>query len=155
MNKAEDISLGLDQLSKFIAKTFLLAFVLIALMLKFFYGFRQLAKIVLVPLASVLSIVAVFVLSGTRIEFFCMTGAVLVFGLGLDYIIYMAESSKRKSSLQREECGLEPLAVLLSFVTTAISFGALAFSSFVPVHVIGLAVFAGLCAAVATTFLQS
>ena len=155
MNKAEDISLGLDQLSQFIAKTFLLAFVLIALMLKFFYGFRQLAKIVLVPLASVLSIVAVFVLSGTRIEFFCMTGAVLVFGLGLDYIIYMAESSKRKSSLQREECGLEPLAVLLSFVTTAISFGALAFSSFVPVHIIGLSVFAGLSAAVAVTFLQS
>ncbi|MBR0125431.1 MAG: hypothetical protein IJM03_08800, partial [Treponema sp.] len=64
-------------------------------------------------------------------------------------------SSKRKSSLQREECGLEPLAVLLSFVTTAISFGALAFSSFVPVHIIGLSVFAGLSAAVAVTFLQS
>ena len=124
-------------------------------MLKFFYGFRQLAKIVLVPLASVLSIVAVFVLSSTRIEFFCMTGAVRVCGLGLDYIIYMAESSKRKSSLQNGEENLEPFAVLLSFVTTAISFGALAFSSFVPVHGIGRAVFAGLCAAGATTFLQS
>lgn len=156
MNKAEDISKGLDQLSEFIAKTFLLAFVLIVLMLKFFYSWKQVLKIVLVPLASLLSILAVFALLATRIEFFCMTGTVLVFGLGLDYVIYMAENSKRKKSqplLQAEE-GLEPLAILLSFVTTAISFGALAFSSFVPVHIIGLTVFAGLSAAFACTFLE-
>ena len=36
---------------------------------------------------------------------------------------------------------LEPFATLLSFVTTIVSFGALALSSFQPVHLMGLSIF--------------
>ena len=42
---------------------------------------------------------------------------------------------------------LEPFAIALSFLTTAISFGALALSSFVPVHMLGLSIFLGLTTA--------
>ena len=45
----------------------------------------------------------------------------------------------------------EAAAVALSFITTELSFGALAFSSFVPVHIIGLAISSGLLAAFACT----
>ena len=67
-----------------------------------------------------------------------------MFGLGLDYIIYMTEHGRRDETGGR---GIEPAAVLLSFVTTELSFGALALSSFVPVHIIGLCIFAGCLAA--------
>jgi predicted exporter len=78
------------------------------------------------------------VASGLNIEFFCLTGMILVFGLGLDYIIYSTETHGNK---------LELLAITLSFLTTAISFGALTFSSFIPIHTLGLAIFSGISAA--------
>ena len=81
---------------------------------------------------------------------------ILVFGLGLDYIIYLVENNKRHATIQSlndEKAKLEPFAILLSFVTTAVSFGALALSTFVPVHSLGLAIFTGLVFAfVATLF---
>ena len=42
---------------------------------------------------------------------------------------------------------LNRVAVALSFITTALSFGALALSSFFPVQVFGLTVFAGITTA--------
>ena len=42
---------------------------------------------------------------------------------------------------------LNALAVLISFATTELSFGAIALSSFAPVHIFGTAVFVGLFAA--------
>ena len=62
----------------------------------------------------------------------------MVFGLGLDYIIYTVESGGD---------AVNSLAVLLSFATTALSFGAIALSSFMPVHIFGTVVFFGLVAA--------
>ena len=67
---------------------------------------------------------------------------ILVFGLGLDYVIYMIENEKRNE--ESENARLEPFAITLSFVTTAVSFGALALSNFMPVHLIGLSIFIGL-----------
>jgi len=90
---------------------------------------------------------------GQSIEFFGLTGMILVFGLGLDYIIYMIENIRRekKGLIQNETPKLEPFAIFLSFLTTALSFGALAFSTFVPVHTIGLTIFLGLISAFVCT----
>ncbi len=65
----------------------------------------------------------------------------IVFGLGLDYIIYAVERKRNDGGEQNT------FALLLSFATTALSFGALSLSDFVPVHMIGLTVFAGLTTA--------
>ena len=62
----------------------------------------------------------------------------------------MIEYENRENKNQYSH--LEPFAVLLSFVTTAISFGALALSSFKPVHLIGLAIFIGLVTAYLSSF---
>lgn len=137
-NKVKDVSASLDNLTELIAAMFAIAFAVIIILMKFFYSWRETLKIASIPILSVLVILSVFTLAGLKIEFFCITGIILVFGLGLDYIIYKMENKNNR---------LETFAILLSFVTTAISFGALALSSFVPVHVLGLAIFSGLTAA--------
>lgn len=138
MNKVADISAGLDRLSFIVAAMFVAAFVVIAVIIKFFYGWRDTLKILSIPVLSVLIVLGVFVLAGLKIEFFCITGIILVFGLGLDYVVYRTQNKNDRT---------ETFAIALSFLTTAISFGALALSSFVPVHVIGLSIFSGLAAA--------
>ena len=75
------------------------------------------------------------------IGFFSAAALVLVFGLGLDYVFFM---TGRKNKADKN---LTLLGVVLSFLTTFLSFGALAFSSFMPAHLFGLTVSAGLGAA--------
>ncbi|MBP5465400.1 MAG: hypothetical protein J6Y13_09550, partial [Treponema sp.] len=141
---------SLDWLTTRILALFAVACLLILLVLKCSYSWRQTARIVAVPLVSILLILAVFAASGQSIDFFCTAGMLLVFGRGLDYIIYMQEQDRSSHGDGNEQT--EAAAVALSFITTELSFGALAFSSFVPVHIIGLAISSGLFAAFTATF---
>ena len=151
-NKMEDLGHGLDKLTLQIIIIFAIAYVIIMLVLKRFYSWNQVIKIASIPVISVMLIVAIFTATGQRIEFFGLTGIILVFGLGLDYVIYMIENLRKKHiDSESDTKKIEPFAIMLSFVTTAISFGALAFSTFVPVHTLGLAIFLGLVAAFVCT----
>ena len=141
-NKVRQIGQGLDRLSKMILLMLGIASLVILLVLRLFFSLKETLKIAAVPLLSLLWILTVFVISGSPIDFFCITGIILVFGLGIDYIIYMTG---------HEGGRLETAAIILSFLTTAISFGALALSSFVPVHATGLSIFTGLTAAFLAT----
>ncbi len=143
-NKAKDVGRGLDELTKTILKMFVVAFAIISLVMKFFHGWKDTLKIISVPVFSIMVILSTFKIADLPIEFFCVTGIMLVFGLGLDYVIY---------SLQNKGNRLERFAIALSFVTTAISFGAIALSLFVPVHTLGLSIFSGLMAAFIATML--
>lgn len=106
-------------------------------------------KIISIPFLIILVTVAVFALTKTNLEFFSITGLILVFGLGLDYVIYMMENENKKEDKNNN---LEPFAIMLSFITTVISFGALALSSFKPVHLMGLSIFLGLTTAYISSF---
>lgn len=159
ISKSQDISADLDSLTKMIFKFFVVAYILMFIMLRFFYSWKQAFKIISVPLLIILVVVAVFAAFGIDMEFFSVTGLILVFGLGLDYIIYMMENEKRRvvecSQNERIESSstiLEPFATMVSFITTIISFGALALSSFKPVHLIGLSIFIGLTTAYISSF---
>ena len=147
-NKVHSVNESLDWLTRRILALFAIAFLLVLLVLKCSYSWRQTARIAAVPLVSILLILAVFAACGQRIDFFCTAGMLLVLGLGLDYVIYMQEQDCGGDGRDRTEAA----AVALSFITTELSFGALAFSSFVPVHIIGLAISSGLLAAFACTF---
>lgn len=182
ISKVREINEDLDSLSCTIIAFFVIVYVVIFVVLKFFYNWKESLKIISVPILIVLSISAVFALLKIRLEFFSITGMILVFGLGLDYIIYMVEDERRNKNRKNENCKnannpadanreivadcgntncgnserntknrLESFAVLLSFVTTAVSFGALALSKFVPVQMIGLSIFVGLTAAFVST----
>ncbi|MBQ9494720.1 MAG: MMPL family transporter [Treponema sp.] len=150
-NKIKDIGRDLDKLTKTILSLFALAYVVIIVVLKFFYSWKHTLKIASIPLLIVLVIASIFAATGTALEFFSITGMILVFGLGLDYVIYMIENEKRADTTPNAK--LEPFAILLSFLTTAVSFGALALSSFVPVHMLGLSIFLGLTTAFFCTIL--
>lgn len=143
-SKVDSVSENLDELTFFIVKMFLISFAIIFVVLRFFYGWRDTIKIATVPILSIGAIVSVFALLKQSLEFFSVIGMILVFGLGLDYIIYATQ--KKESESEKE-------AITLSFLTTAISFGALALSSFVPVHVLGLSILTGLSAAFICTIL--
>lgn len=144
LDKVRSINESLDWLTSHVLLMFAVAYLLIIVIMKLNYSWKQTFRIALVPLVSIALILAVFAVSGYTVDFFCTAGMVLVFGLGLDYIIYMTEHGRRKET---DGQGIEPAAVLLSFVTTELSFGALALSSFVPVRIIGLCIFTGCLAA--------
>ncbi|MBO7421481.1 MAG: MMPL family transporter [Spirochaetaceae bacterium] len=143
INTVSDISSDLDRLTKIMIWFFAVSFILVFVILKFLYPLRDSLQIISIPLLIVLVTGAVFSCFNITFEFFSVTGIVLVFGLGLDYIIYTVSGSRSDT----EDNALERTAVFLSFVTTVLSFGVLAFSSFLPVHQIGLTVFIGLTVA--------
>ena len=144
VHKVEDINSDLDKVTTIVLEFFLAAYILMFIVLRFFYNTRQSLKIISIPFIVILSTSAVFAATNTRPEFFSVTGIILVFGLGLDYIIYTQENEKTKDLSEKR---FEPFAIFLSFFTTIVSFGALALSSFQPVHLIGFSIFTGLCAA--------
>jgi predicted exporter len=132
MSKIKDIEYELDHLTK-IALCFILASYLLVFPVLFVVYKKKALRIVLVPVAVILGSLA-FVSSTGGVDLFACSGIVLIFGLGLDYLIYGLEKKSGK-------------ATLLSFITTELSFGALALSSFVPAHVFGLTVCVGLALA--------
>lgn len=144
VHKVADMGRDLDKLTLLVIKFFLLAYVIMFVILKFFYKWKQALKIISIPFLIMLMTVAIFSMAKIKLEFFSVTGLVLVFGLGLDYIIYMMENEKAHTENTKT---LEPFATLLSFVTTIISFGALSLSNFQPVHLMGLSIFIGLATA--------
>ena len=144
VHKVEDINSDLDKVTTIVLKFFLAAYIFMFIVLRFFYSTRQALKIISIPFIVILATSAVFAATATHPEFFSVTGIILVFGLGLDYIIYTQENEKTKDENEKR---LEPFAIFLSFFTTIVSFGALALSSFQPVHLIGFSIFTGLCAA--------
>ncbi len=152
ISKSQDISVDLDKLTVMVLKFFVVAYLLMFVMLKFFYTWKQSFKIISVPLLIILVVLAFFAIFKIDMEFFSVTGLILVFGLGLDYIIYMMENEKNAALKTEEEKTLEPFATMVSFLTTIISFGALALSSFKPVHLIGLSIFIGLATAYISSF---
>ena len=147
-NKVSDMSADLDRLTVMILEFFAAAYIVMFIVLKFFYRMKQTLKIISVPILIVLTTAAVFAWLKIDLEFFSVTGMILVFGLGLDYIIYMMENEKPSV---RGSKTIEPFATLLSFVSTVVSFGALSLSSFRPVHLIGLSIFVGLSTAYVST----
>lgn len=148
INKLSDMSSDLDRLSQIILIFFLIACIVIFVLLKFTYKLKQSMKIISIPFLIVGVTTAIFAISKTNLEFFSITGLILVFGLGLDYIIYMIENEKPE---HKSTNTLEPFATMLSFATTVISFGALALSSFKPIHLIGLSITIGLTTAYVST----
>ncbi|MCL1928066.1 MAG: MMPL family transporter [Treponema sp.] len=141
VNKVQDIGINLDILTKTMLFFFLIAYIVISIIICIVYPWRDALKICTAPLFMALLSMAVLVFNGINFGFFSAAALVLVFGLGMDYAFYITgkkdEEDKNRTSM----------AVVLSFLTTFLSFGALALSSFMPVHIFGLTVSAGLSGA--------
>jgi len=141
VNKEKDIRRDMDTLTRTILLFFLAAYLVVSVTVFAVYPRRDSLKICAIPLLLVLSALSALAANKILLGFFPVAALVLVFGLGLDYIFYMIG---RKHG---EEIRLTSLAVVLSFLTTLLSFGALVLSNFTPTHIFGLTVSAGLGAA--------
>jgi predicted exporter len=150
VNKVKDTGNELDVLTKNMIILFFAAYAVIAILVKFFYSWRRTVRICAVPFLLVLAILTVLACMDIPLGFFSMVGLVLVFGLGLDYMFYITEHENftgQENSPPQGGLSLTMLAIVLSFTTSVLSFGALALSTFTPVHIFGLTVFSGLTAA--------
>jgi predicted exporter len=141
VNKAKDIGHDLDTLTKTMLLFFLAAYLVVSIVVFIVYPRRESLKICAVPLLLVLTAITALAVNKIPLGFFSIAALVLVFGLGLDYIFYMTGKK------QGGDKHLASLAVILSFLTTLLSFGALVLSNFTPTHIFGLTVCAGLSAA--------
>jgi len=141
INKARDIGRDLDTLTKTMLLFFLAAYFVVSVLVCAAYPRRDSVKICAIPFLLAMTAIAVLAINKIPLGFFSIAALVLVFGLGLDYIFYMTGKK------QEGEKNLTSLAVVLSFLTTLLSFGALVLSNFVPTHIFGLTVSAGLGAA--------
>jgi predicted exporter len=155
MNKVKDIGSELDKLTRIMLFIFLAAYVCIAIVIRFFYSRKQTFRICTVPFLLTLVTITVLALLDIPLGFFSVTGLVLVFGLGLDYMFYITESGNASVASGSGDWSITISAIWLSFATTALSFGALALSGFVPVHIFGLTVFTGLTTAFIAAMLLS
>jgi predicted exporter len=152
VNKTRDIGTGLNELTRIMLILFAAAYVIVGVIVNIFYPRREALGICAVPCLLTLAALAVLSCAGIPLSFFPVTGLVLVFGLGLDYIFYVSESRRMAASPLRHTT---TPAIVLSFATTALSFGALSLSGFTPVHLFGLTVFSGLTAAFAASLIMS
>ncbi|MCR5290028.1 MAG: MMPL family transporter [Treponema sp.] len=141
VNKVKDISSQLDDITKRLCLLLLGAYVIIVFSFHFFYDGKRLLVIASIPVFIVLVTLSVLTLCHIPIGFFSFNGLLLVFGLGMDYIVYTFESAHNATNR------LTSCAIAVSFITTALSFCALAMSTFAPVHIFGVTVSAGLVAA--------
>lgn len=131
---ATDISNELDQLTNAIFKLLIIAFGVILISLMIIFGMKEGFRMSLSPYCIISLTISASWIFGFAIDFFYVVGLVLSIGLGLDYMVFACEKGPCKTGK----------AVLLSFVTTELSFGTLILSSFRPIHIFGFTVFTGI-----------
>ena len=149
INKTKDISADMDTLTRTMLVFFLVSYIIVSVIIFFVYPLKDSLKICSVPVLLALAAAAVLADNNIPIGFFSIAALVLVFGLSLDYIFFM--SGKKN----KNEKNITLLGVIMSFLTTLLSFGALSLSGFMPVHLFGLTVCAALSAAfISAIFLQ-
>ena len=136
--KSTDVNRQLDELTHITFGIFIAAVALLAVLLVIFYRKRGL-RIAASPLVILSLTLALAPLLNLSIDFFFTVALLLVLGLGLDYMVFASQEGEKPLS-----------AITLSYLTTAMSFGALLFSSFRPVHIFGLTVFIGISVAYLT-----
>ena len=133
VNKMDNVNATLTDLSRVALLLVALAYLVVFVVLVLVYGFVQALKVIRAPVISCFFIAAVFGYCGIPFNFFAIVGVILTLGIGIDYALFFKEGGSRNLTTA--------LAVMLSAMTTLISFGSLSFSSFVPVATFGFSVF--------------
>jgi len=147
INKEEDIHHDLDILTGIIVLLFFIAYFVISVIIFIIYPLKKSIIICITPILGILAALAVLAVKNIPLGFLPISALILVFGLGTDFNIFMSGS---KTGNEKK---LVRFAVLLSFITSGLSFGILTFSSFAPVNILGLTVATGLAAAFIFTML--
>lgn len=136
VNKMQNINNALTKISHVSLKLVGYAYAVVFFILVFVYKFKYAVRIIRAPVLASLFATSVFGYAGIEFNFFAIVGVILTLGIGIDYALFFKEGGRQNLTTT--------LAIMLSAMTTIISFGSLACSAFVPVHTFGLAVLLGI-----------
>lgn len=115
----------------------LLALVLMALLLLARYHWKKMLQLIAIPVFAVSASLVLFGLLNIPLTLFHVMALFLVVGLGMDYVIFIAEMAENT---------VETLsAVAISSTTNLLSFGLLGLSILPAVSAFGIALFIGSC----------
>ena len=118
-----------------------LSAVLMAPVLAWWYGMRRAIWIMLPPILAVVLAPGLRALTGTGFSFFDAIALVLILSIGVDYTVFLAETSGERRAVTM-------LAVALAATTALLSFGLLAASSVQAVRHFGATMTVGILLAV-------
>jgi len=115
-----------------------LAYLAILYLMYHFFGSKGLWGSTVVFLGASILICGTLVLLGDGLNLFHVVGGILVYGIGVDYIIFLLGTGDTKEGPM--------LAISMSALTTIFAFGLLSFSSLGALHAFGLTVLTGIIA---------
>lgn len=143
INKMQIVNAALTELSWTALSLVAFAYFAVFFILSFVYTWMDSLRVVRAPILACLLTLSVFGYAQIPVNFFVIVGLILTLGIGIDYALFFKDSEGHADSTA--------LAVMLSALTTLVSFGSLALSHFAPISVFGLAVLLG----ISTCFLLS
>ncbi len=138
VNKMEEVNEALTELSRKALALVAFAYFAVFFILSLVYTWRDSLRIVRAPILACLLALSVFGYAQIPVNFFAIAGLILTLGIGIDYALFFKDSRTHADSTA--------LSVILSAVTTLVSFGTLSLSGFAPVSVFGLMVLLGISA---------
>ena len=112
------------------------AYVIVFIFLLWKYRFRKAVIILVPPALATLLTFSIMTISGQSLNIFNVVAALLILGIGVDYTIFFAESKN-----DSKETGL---AIMLSALTTILSFGLLFLSQTPALASVGLTITLGI-----------
>jgi predicted exporter len=137
VNTLADTTLSLRQQRTDASKLLLLAYLLVAGLIFLRYRSLCAGSMLLVPLVSSAAVVTICFLLGVWLNLFHVMALFLVLGFGMDYTIFVREFDEQRAvTLQ---------AILLSAMTSLLSFGLLALSSIPVAQAFGSTLLIGNC----------
>jgi predicted exporter len=139
MDPVSDISALFKHYREQSAWMMLIAYSVIAVLLGWRYGLRAGWHVLLAPLLAAWITLGLLGYAGVAINLFHVLALLLTLGVGIDYSIFFAESGEHRDSTM--------LAVLLSTITTLLSFGLLALSQTAAISSFGTVVSIGMVCA--------
>lgn len=138
-----EINEALDKTARTAIKTALIAYIIIFFFMIIFLSKKHAIAIMIIQIISILVNLSVHSIFNFSVNIFSVFALILSIGISIDYCIFFSKSKAKKE--------VTFLSIFLSMITTALSFGTLSFSGFIPVKSFGLFLFIGIL----VTFLLS
>ena len=138
-----EINEALDKTARTAIKTALIAYIIIFFFMIIFLSKKHAIAIIIIQIISILINLSVHSIFNFSVNIFSVFALILSIGISIDYCIFFSKSKAKKE--------VTFLSIFLAMITTALSFGTLSFSGFIPVKSFGLFLFIGIL----VTFLLS
>ncbi len=129
------LALAMGEAIKFTALAYALIFALMVMLYR-----RRSVVIIALQLLSLMFTLVAHVVLGIEINMFSVLAIILSLGISIDYILFFIKQNENENN---EKKSVVFISIMLSMLTTILSFSTLSFSSFVPVRSFGLSLLFG------------